>query len=73
MKNAADKAAQLAAAAGVKLGSLSYISESTNTPSPIYRTDSYVMAEAAPAAQTSISPGEQEITVNVQMTYAINN
>lgn len=74
VKNAADKAAQLAAAAGVKLGNLSYISESTYTPGPIYRTDAYAMAEAAPvpSVQTPVSPGEQEITVSVQMTYAID-
>ena len=48
--NAADKAQQLAAKAGVKLGKVTYISENTNTATPIYPT--YMLQEAmtAPAA-----------------------
>ncbi|MFC1942880.1 SIMPL domain-containing protein [Chloroflexota bacterium] len=65
------KAKQLAEVAGVKLGKPTYISESTNVPGPIYRQGMAEVAMAAPAVETSISPGEIEITVNAQMAYAI--
>ena len=66
------KAKQLAEVAGVKLGKPAYISESSYVPGPIYRQD-MVMSEAlgAPAVETPISPGEMEITLNVQLAYAI--
>ena len=66
------KAKQLAEAAGVKLGKPTYISESSYVP-VVYRQD--VMMESAvagaPAVETPISPGEMEITLNVQVAYAI--
>jgi uncharacterized protein YggE len=68
--DAAAKAKQLADIAGVKLGKPTYISESSYVPSPIYRSDMVLKAEAA-SVETPISPGEMEITVNVQMAYAI--
>ena len=68
---AEEKAKQLAEVAGVKLGKPTYISESTYMPSPNYYGRDAVMAEAAPAPSTSISPGEMEITTNVQMAYSI--
>lgn len=65
------KAVQLAEVAGVKLGKATYISESSYIPGPIYRQG--VMAEAAGApAVTPISPGEMEITLNVQLAYTID-
>lgn len=70
VKDAAAKAKVLADVAGVKLGKPTYISESSYVPSPVYRGD-MVMAEAAPAVETPISPGEMEITLNVQLAYAI--
>jgi uncharacterized protein YggE len=69
--DAAAKAKQLADAAGVKLGKPVYITESSYIPGPIYR-DVAVKAEAAPAVETPISPGEMEITVDVQMLYEID-
>jgi uncharacterized protein YggE len=71
MADAKDRAEQLARLAGVKLGKPIYISESSYVPSPISRV-SYEggMAPAAPAPPP-ISPGEMEITLNVQITYAI--
>jgi uncharacterized protein YggE len=67
------KAKQLAEASGVTLGKPAYISESSYIPSPIYRQD--VMTESAagaPAVETPISPGEMEITANVQIAYEID-
>ena len=68
---AAAKAKKLADTAGVKLGKPTYISESSYMPGPIYRADMIPMAEAAPPMETPISPGELEITTNVQIAYAI--
>jgi hypothetical protein len=64
------KAQQLASLAGVHLGSPFYISESGGFY-PIYQ-DYYGMGvmEAA-RVPTSISPGETEITLTVQMAFAI--
>lgn len=73
MADARNKAEQLASLAGVKLGKATYISENLYfPPTPIYRGP---MMEAAPAAPptTPISPGETEITLTVQVTYAILN
>jgi uncharacterized protein YggE len=70
--DAAAKAKQLADLADVKLGKPTYISESSYIPSPIYR-DVATVGEQVPAATptTPVSPGEMEITVNVQIGYAI--
>jgi len=65
------KAQKLAEVAGVTLGKPTYISESSYTPGPIYRQDMVMKAEGAPAVETPISPGEMEITLNVQLAYAI--
>jgi uncharacterized protein YggE len=56
----------------VKLGKATYVSESTYVPSPIYR-DMAAKAEGAPTVTTPITPGEMEITLNVQIGYAILN
>ena len=65
------KAEQMAELAGVKLGKPTYISESSYMPSPIYRQDMIAKAEGAPAVETPISPGEMEISLSVQIAYAI--
>lgn len=73
MADASNKAEQLASLAGVKLDKATYISENLYfPPTPIYRGP---VMEAAPAASpmTPISPGETEITLTVQVTYAILN
>ncbi len=69
MADAKAKAEQLAKLGGITLGTPTYISESMVTPSPIYP----VRAEAAaPAmAETPISAGEMEISLTVQVIYAI--
>jgi len=71
MADAKAKAQELAQLADVDLGKPISISESSYTPSPsgIYDRAGYG-AEAAPAA-TTISTGELEVVVSVQITYAI--
>ena len=68
MADAEAKAEQLAELAGGSLGKATYISESSQTP-PIYRQDIY--EEAVPGAETPISPGEMEISLSVQVAYAL--
>jgi len=69
MANARAKAEQLAELGGITLGKPTYISESMVTPSPIYP----VRAEAAAPvmAETPISAGETDISLTVQVIYAI--
>jgi hypothetical protein len=70
--DAAAKAKKLADTAGVKLGKPTYISENSYMPGPIYRTDMAAKAGGAPApVATPVSPGEMEITTNVQLAYDI--
>jgi len=66
------KAKQIAELTGTKLGKAVYITENVYTPSPIYRNAYPESMSAAPAAVTTpVSPGELEITLNIQITYAI--
>ena len=65
MADANAKAEQLAALAGVTLGEPTDISEGTQA-SPII-----MMAKAEVSFVTPISPGEVEISLNVQVAYAI--
>ncbi len=69
MADAKAKAEQLAELADAKLGKATYISESSQTPPPIYRQDIY--EEAVPGVETPISPGEMEISLTVQVAYAL--
>jgi len=68
MAEAKDKAEQLAELAGVTLGKPTYISEGIQIPPPIYPRAVY---EEAPAPATPISPGEMEISLSLQVAYAI--
>lgn len=72
MKDAIAKAEQMAKLAKVNLGKPIYISESgVYVPQPRY-FDAKAMGAAAEATPpTPISPGEQEIQVNVQVVFAI--
>ena len=66
MADANAKAEQLAELAGVTLGKPTYISEGIEIP-PTIR----IAETAVPAAVTLISPGEMEISLTVQVAYAI--
>jgi uncharacterized protein YggE len=70
MADAKAKAEELARLADVELGKPVSISESSYTPSPPVYYDRAV-AEAGALGQTSISAGELEVVVSVQITYAI--
>ena len=68
MADAEAKAGQLAELAGITLGKPTYISENIQVP-PIYQRG-VVYKEALPAA-TPISPGELEVSLSLQVAYAI--
>ncbi len=72
MQKAKDKANQIAKDAGITLDRPSYISETNYMPVP-YQSNSYKadMAVGAAVLTTSISPGQLDITVDVQVAYGI--
>lgn len=74
VKDAMEKAKQIAGTSNIKLGKLLYISETgAYLPQPIYRDYAeYKGASTVPAVETSISGGEQQVTVNIQMVYDID-
>lgn len=67
MADAKAKAEQMAKLGGVTLGKPTYISESSYFPSPV----PVKLREGASAVETPISPGETDITISVQIVYAI--
>jgi len=69
MAEAKAKAEQLADLAGVTLGKPIYISEGIQAP-PIYRESIYFETAEA-VAETPISPGEMEVSLSIQIVYAI--
>ena len=75
MNDASDRAQQLAELAGVNLGAPVYISEGASPP--LYRDVFYEMGGGmtapvpSPAADSSISPGEMEVSLVVQVVYGI--
>jgi len=72
MVEAKAKAGQMAELAGMKLGKPTYVTENVYVPTPIYRQDFFMeKAAGAPAVETPISPGEMEISVTVQVAYAM--
>ena len=66
------RAKQMADAADIKLGKLLYISEGTQYVQPLEVRDYLFKAEGAAPSATSISAGELEIRVTVQMVYDID-
>jgi len=71
MADASAKAQQLARLANVTLGKPTFISEQVQYTPPIIYRDFSSAVPAPEAAQTSIEPGELEITASVQIIYAI--
>jgi uncharacterized protein len=73
MNKAKSKAQQMTSLSGTTLGKPVYITESSYVPPVAYMTNSFKadMAGEGGVQNTSISPGELEITVNVQVNYAI--
>jgi uncharacterized protein len=70
--NAKMKAQQYAKLAGVTLGSLLHISESSDTnPNPMAYAEMGVMKYASDRAATPIQAGEQEVSVNVDVIFGI--
>jgi hypothetical protein len=68
MADAKAKAEQMAKLGGVTLGKPTYISESSYFPSP---TPIRLADKEASSVETPISPGEMDITITVQVVYAI--
>jgi uncharacterized protein YggE len=71
MANAQSKAEQLANLSGVKLGPPTYISESSTIPVPIYQSATTEAPAPTPAPTTPITPGQLDVTVDVQVVYSI--
>ena len=73
MKDAKEKAEQLADLADVNLGKPFYISEGSNsvTPPVVYR-DYITAADSSGESQASISSGDLDIQINVYVVYAVN-
>ncbi len=68
IKDAQDKAGQLAKNAGLQLGPVLSISEGSSGPRPMFATaDSFSLAQAAVPVET----GELQIVVSVQMRFGI--
>jgi len=71
MADAKDRAEQLADLGGVKLGKPIYIAESSSYNPPVVYLD-YKAAEGSVVPTTSISPGETELQLTVQVVYSID-
>ena len=70
LQNARAKAEELARLAGVQIGNPISISEGAQPPI-IYEPMAVGQAAAAEDARTPIEPGQQKVTINVEVTYAI--
>jgi uncharacterized protein YggE len=70
MNDAKAKAQSLAGLAGVNLGKTIYITETSSSPPIPYAPAARDVATAA-APTTAISPGQTDITLNLQVAYAI--
>ena len=71
MADAEAKAEHLARLAGVSLGKPTYISEGIQIPPPIYPRAVYEEVPIPAPAAPPISPGEMEISLTLQVAYAI--
>ncbi len=68
VKDAQDKAAQLAKSAGIQVGPILQISESSSNPRPLAATADL---RAASVAQVPVETGEMQVTVMVNVRFAI--
>lgn len=68
-QNATAKATQLASLAGLRLGSVVTIVETTYIPSPVTQESALRMDEAAKAVP--ISPGSRTYTIDIQVTFEL--
>jgi uncharacterized protein YggE len=73
MADAKAKAEQLASLAGIELGGPTYIYEGSVSTPVIYRDMGMAVPTAPVEYSTSVSPGELDITLNVQVAYAIED
>ena len=71
MTDAKNKAEQLAKLANVSLGAATYISEGTFY-APVARAEMAIGYDEGASYSTSISPGELDISLTIQVAYAIN-
>jgi len=71
MAEAQAKAQALAQLAGVGLGKPRQISESIIEPGPLYMERAYAAAPSEGGGVTPVSVGQQEVTVQVQVTFEI--
>lgn len=71
MADAKAKAQQLASLSGETLGSVTYVSENTYTAPIAKRVSEIAYAEDAAGYPTSISAGEMDVTISLQVAYAI--
>jgi uncharacterized protein YggE len=70
MADAAAKAKQLASLGNVVLGKITYISEYSDSGTPIYVKSAGAAMDSA-SVTTPITPGETELQLTVQVIYAI--
>ncbi len=71
--DAQTKASQIANLSRANLGKPTYISENAHVPPPIYIGAMYERAISAAPKEKSISPSEMDISLTIQLTYAIAN
>ena len=71
LQDAKAKADQIAKVTGVTLGKPTLVSENSATPVYYGQSASLASGAAAPAPTTAISAGELDISLNVQVAYAI--
>ncbi|MEE9202429.1 MAG: SIMPL domain-containing protein [Dehalococcoidia bacterium] len=72
VKEAVAKAQQIAGAAGIELGQVIYINETTlSMPTPVPFVQMEARAAMAAPPPTEILPGELELSVQVQVVYSI--
>jgi hypothetical protein len=71
MADAKSKAERLASLANVRLGKPTYISEGGGFVPMPYAYEAAALGKGGEGAPTPVSPGELEIQLNVQVTYAI--